>query len=204
MQITTEGKERTIVEREKEQIQLDVLGSYNNDGTLLIGIVNTNIKNHISEATTDDAPEFPLMVTYTLTGNKYEVYEDGKLDVKGPSVTGYVKVGDYINYDPTRGVTDISKLTYTSPTGTATEHGNGYTSHETGGGQKFTAKSTEESGIKWRVLTVTDSKIEIIPDVVIKIDKGTGLLSIGFQRFEISYKDFDFVTYFFILSKNMI
>ena len=87
-----------------------------------------------------------------------------------PSITEYVKVGDYIDYDPTRGVTDTSKLSYTSPTGTATEHGNGYTSSETGGGQKFTAKSTAVSGIKWRVLSVTDNKIEIIPATLIKKD----------------------------------
>ena len=166
MQRATDSKEKTTAAGEKEQIQLEVLGSHENDGTLLVGTVNNNIKNHISGATTDDAPEFPLTVTYTATGNKYEVYEDGKVDVKGPSITEYVKVGDYINYDPTREVTDTSKLTYTSPTGTGMSHGNGYTSTETDGGQKFTAKS----GIKWRVLSVTDDKIEIIPTTLIQKD----------------------------------
>lgn len=170
LQRATDSKEKTTVAGEKEQIQLEVLGSYETNGNLLIGTVNANIKNHISGIITDDAAEFPLTVAYTATGNKYEVYEDGKVDVKGPSITEYVKVGDYIDYDPTLGVIDTNKLTYTSPTGTGQSHGNGYTSTETGGGQKFTAKSTEESGIKWIVLSVTDEKIEIIPTEVIKKD----------------------------------
>ncbi len=172
LQRAVDSKEKTTVAGEKEQIQLEVLGSYENDGTLLIVTVNSNIKSHISGVTTDDASEFPLTVTYIATGNKYEVYGDGKVDVKGTSVTEYVKVGDYVDYDPTYSdaqktqKVNASKLTYTSPTGTATEHGNGYTSSETGGGQKFTAKS----GLKWRILNITEDNIEIIPTQLIKTD----------------------------------
>ena len=170
LQKATQSKEKTTVAGEKEQIQLEVLGSHENDGTLLVETVNTNVKSHINGVITDDATEFPLTVTYTATGNKYEVYGDGKVDVKGPSITEFVKVGDYIDYDPTLGVIDTSKLTYTSPTGTGQSHGNGYTSTETGGGQKYTAKSTTESGIKWQVLSVTNDKIEIISTESIKKD----------------------------------
>ena len=58
--------------------------------------------------------------------------------VNNLKVEDYVKVGDYVDYNPTIASKDgtkveESKLSYTSPTGTASEHGNGYTSTETGG-----------------------------------------------------------------------
>ena len=87
LQKATDAKEKTIVAGEKEQIQLEVLGSHENDGTFLVGTVNANIKNHISGVTTDDATEFPLTVTYTATENKYEVFADGKVKKQGPQVS---------------------------------------------------------------------------------------------------------------------
>ena len=94
------------------------------------------------------------------------------------SVKDYVKVGDYVDYEPTIATkdgqkVDESQLTYTSPTGTIPTdntgiitHGNGYTSAEEGGGQTFTAKANDgsETGVKWRVLSVSDNKIELISE----------------------------------------
>lgn len=62
------------------------------------------------------------------------------------------QIGDYVNYDPLRGVTDTSKLTYTSVQGTATQHGNGY------GTQTYETTNT----MKWRVLNTDNNKIELI------------------------------------------
>ena len=88
------------------------------------------------------------------------------------NIENYLKVGDYVAYDPlhtdlagTQAV-EASKLTYTSPTGTGQSHGNGYTSSETGGGQTFTAKS----GINWRVLSISPEIVELISDEPITKD----------------------------------
>ena len=156
LQKATDAKTNTEKANEKEQIQIEVLGSYNESGELKIATVNANIKNNISGVTTDDATDFPLTVTYTTSGNKYKVDGNGMVDAKVPSVAEYVKVGDYINYDPTDGVTNTSILTYTSLKGNGQSHGNGNYS------QSFTAKSTNESNLKWRVLNVSDDKIEIV------------------------------------------
>ena len=73
----TDAKEHTSIAKEKEQIKLEVLGSYETNGGLLIGTVNNNIKNHINDVTTDEATSFPLTVTYTTTGNRYIVEANG-------------------------------------------------------------------------------------------------------------------------------
>lgn len=74
-----DAKERTIVAGEKEQIQLEVMNSYETNGSLLIGTLNTNIKTHISDVVTDDATSFPLTITYIATGNSYLVEENGSI-----------------------------------------------------------------------------------------------------------------------------
>jgi len=166
------AKTQTSIGQEKEQIQLEVLASYETNGSLRVEIINNNIKNHINGVATDDATEFPLTVTYSSTGNKYEVYSDGTVNPKGPSAEKLIQIGDYINYDPTyldiakTQRVDSSKLTYTSPTGSGTSHGNGYTSSEDNGGQTYTASSD----IKWRVLNISNNKVELISEEVVKKD----------------------------------
>lgn len=100
---------------------------------------------------------------------------------KKKSAVDYVKIGDYVDYDPTivdKAGTKVesSKLTYTSPTGTIPTdssekitHGNGYKSAEEDGGQTFTAKPLSE--LKWRVLSVSDDKIELVSEVPVKKDE---------------------------------
>ena len=97
----TDAKTKTEKANEKEQIQMEVLGSINTNGKLEIATVNSNIKSNISGVTTDEAIEFPLTVTYTTTGNSYSVDEDGKVDkaVIYPLVSNTLKVGDYVEYN---------------------------------------------------------------------------------------------------------
>ena len=70
---------------EKELIQAEVRSSYSRKGDLDIGTVNTNIKNNINGVTTNDAADFPLVVTYSSTGNIYQIDSQG-------NVTAFVKV----------------------------------------------------------------------------------------------------------------
>ncbi len=63
-----------------------------------------------------------------------------------------VEIGDYVAYDPTAGVTDTSKLSYTSPKGTGMSHGNGDSE------QTFSV----ESNTKWRVLSKDETTGEVV------------------------------------------
>ena len=83
--------------------------------------------------------------------------------VNNLKVEDYVKVGDYVDYNPTIASKDgtkveENKLSYTSPTGTASEHGNGKTEQ--------TFKATADT--KWRVLSIKNGTVELISENVIK------------------------------------
>ena len=93
-QRATDAKKSTEKANEKEQIQAEVLGSYKK-GKLEIATVNSNIKNNISGVTTDDAIVFPLIVTYTSTGNQYSVDKNGNVDDYKPADTTWQ---DNVNY----------------------------------------------------------------------------------------------------------
>lgn len=83
--------------------------------------------------------------------------------VNNLKVEKYVKVGDYVDYNPTIASKDgtkveENKLSYTSHTGTASEHGNGKTEQ--------TFKATADT--KWRVLSIKNGTVELISENVIK------------------------------------
>lgn len=83
--------------------------------------------------------------------------------VNNLKVEDYVKVGDYVDYNPTIASKDgtkveESKLSYTSPIGTASEHGNRKTEQ--------TFKATADT--KWRVLSIKNDTVELISENVIK------------------------------------
>ncbi len=78
---------------------------------------------------------------------------EGPEDPVGPwRLADKVNIGDYVAYDPTDGVTDPSKLSYTSPKGTGSSHGNGY--------QEKTITPT--SYAKWRVLSKDTTTGEVV------------------------------------------
>ena len=82
------AKTSTEEAQEKEQLQMEVYGSYEKNGDLDIGTVDENIKRHISGVTTDGATVFPLTVTYTGTGNKYTIDGDGNVTKVKTEVAG--------------------------------------------------------------------------------------------------------------------
>lgn len=99
--------------------------------------------------------------------------------VNGLKVKDYVKVGDYVDYEPTKAdvgktqAVEQSKLTYISPTGTIPTDDTGIITHGNGyGEQKFTAKANtgDEKGLKWRVLSVSDDKVELISETPVLKD----------------------------------
>lgn len=95
-------------------------------------------------------------------GNTFTVTEDGEI-LDGIDIEKYVKVGDYVDYNPIiadkdGNTVEGSKLTYSSPVGTAREHGNGDSV------QNFTATADT----KWRVLNIENGIVELISENVIK------------------------------------
>ena len=172
LQKATDAKTQTGIGQEKEIVALAYNSalakkvSNGNSGTVTGNELNDELKNSGASANGDS----PIVITFE-NGHKYSIDSTGNIGEYTPSVTDFVKIGDYVDYDPTRGVTDTSKLTYTSPTGSSGTHGNGYTSSETGGGQKFTAKPKESSSFLWSVISITNDKIEIVPTDAIKKDE---------------------------------
>lgn len=83
-------------------------------------------------------------------GNAAEIIS-GEITVKEPLVSK-VSIGDYVAYDPTSGVTDTSKLSYTSPKGTGMSHGNGNSA------QVFMV----DTSLRWRVLNKDTSTGEVV------------------------------------------
>lgn len=168
LQKATDAKTQTEIGQEKETIALAYNSALskkvgNGNSTVVTAEdLNTELENQGATATGSTA----IVITFE-NGHKYSIDNTGNIGEYTPSVTDFVKIGDYVDYDPTKGVTDTSKLTYTSPTGTGSSHGNGYTSSEVDGGQKFTVKSN----ILWRVLSVTNDNIQIIPSTTIKKDE---------------------------------
>lgn len=113
------------------------------------------------------------------TENAYTIDKNGNVS-EHIDIAEYIKIGSYVNYNPTisdkNGTQiDLNKLTYTSPTGSGTKHGNGYTSNEKEGGQKFTATANT----KWRVLNIENEKIQLISENVIKTDIGSDFVMSG-------------------------
>ena len=73
----TETKESANIAQEKEQLQLEILGSYNDNGKLEIEKINSNIKQNIRDVTTNEATDFPLIVTYVSSQNSYWIDNNG-------------------------------------------------------------------------------------------------------------------------------
>ena len=174
----SEASEQTEIGDEQEKIKLSVTGAIteNNGGEITRTNLNKELTNYIGTEGTDytlsETETAPFVVTYTDSGRSYVIDENGNVS-EYVDISKYVGVGDYVNYNPTvsdKNGTPVeeNKLEYTSSTGTGTEHGNGYTSTEKGGGQKFTATAST----KWRVLDIGNGTVTLISENPITTDAG--------------------------------
>lgn len=154
------------------------MGSYGIDGKINIEELNNNLKNVeglISGLPIENLPATVVVDGYNVTidGNGKVMIEDNNNEngetgnIPTPpkeEITDYVKVGDYVNYNPTvttkdgTALVEASKLSYVSPIGNATTHGNGQSE------QNFTATADT----KWRVLSIENGTVELISENVIK------------------------------------
>ncbi|MGP1609039.1 MAG: hypothetical protein ACTTGJ_04255 [Clostridium sp.] len=129
-------------------------GELENQGVKLDGEIEGN----------ENATPLNLKVTTKLNG--YTVtytIEDGRIinNQIGQNnlVESGIQVGDTIIYDPTKGVTDNSKLTYTSQKGTAQAGGNGY------GTQTVTIDQTAK---EWIVISTHNNQIKVMAKEPVK------------------------------------
>ena len=170
----TDAKEQTEIGDEQEKVKLSAVGALakDNGGEIKRSYLNDELTSYIGTEGTDYtlSESAPFIVTYSDSGRSYIIDENGNVS-EYVDIAQYVKVGDYVNYNPTisdKSGTQVeaSKLTYTSPTGSGTEHGNGYTSTEEDGGQTFTATADT----KWRVLDIGTGTVTLISENPITTD----------------------------------
>ena len=172
-----EAKQNTEIAEEKEKMELSVVGalSKDNGGEIKRKNLNDELASYIGvegkDYTLSEFETAPFVVTYSESGRSYLIDENGNIS-EYEDISEYVKVGQYVNYNPTMAdkngnQVEESKLRYISPTGSGTEHGNGYESEEEEGGQTYTAKEST----KWRVLSIESGRVELISEEPIKKDE---------------------------------
>lgn len=123
--------------------------------------------------TEKEAEEIKKNKSITI-GNRTISFEINYTSAQEDSEREYIesiKIGDYVDYNPTQRVSEKnkSKLTYVSPVGTASSHGNGYEE------QTFEARAD----IKWRVYDINKETgvITLISEEVIGPKRGGTLQS---------------------------
>ena len=156
------AKTETTMGEEKEAIGLAYNGAKTEKlgGVITAGDLNTQFTKNGIKATASG--EGTIKVDFE-TGRSYTLDAHGKIE-EWIDIAKYVKEGDFVDYNPTittkDGTTSVetSKLSYQSPIGTATEHGNGNSV------QNFTATADT----RWRVLSIKNGVVELISENVIK------------------------------------
>ena len=77
-----QAKKDTERESAKERIQIEVMGSYGEDGTLDIDTLKSNLNKNIPEAVVE-GDTFPI--TVTLDGQTFTIDASGKVELAGPT-----------------------------------------------------------------------------------------------------------------------
>ena len=83
LQRATDAKKNTETASAKEQIQIEVLGSYGTDGKLNMNTLKTNLEK-IGATVTDTDGDFPL--TVTINGQTFTVNSNGNVEKAGPTI----------------------------------------------------------------------------------------------------------------------
>ena len=73
----TNAKKLTNAASEREKLLILGVASIGTNGKINIESLKTNINNSSGEMTSDNATDFPLVVIYSSTGNRYFMFDDG-------------------------------------------------------------------------------------------------------------------------------
>lgn len=157
-----EAKTTNDEEKAKEQIKIAVMGSYGKDGELNYDDLTKNL-GQIGITGLPKEASYPLEVT--LDGVSATIKANGEVNFTtsggytqtGDTITSpdgkTMKVGDYVDYDPTLEA-NASDLTYTSKTDKTGADSN----------QEFNATTYKSAGYGWRILGVSNGKIRLISE----------------------------------------
>ena len=149
-------------EKAKEQIKIAVMGSYGKDGELNYDDLTKNL-GQIGIKELPKEASYPLEVT--LDGVSATIKANGEVNFTtsggytqtGDTITSpdgkTMKVGDYVDYDPTLGA-NASDLTYSSPSSKTGADSN----------QDFNVSTYKSAGYGWRILGVSNGKIRLISE----------------------------------------
>ena len=149
-------------EKAKEQIKIAVMGSYGKDGELNYDDLTKNL-GQIGIKDLPNEASYPLEVT--LDGVSATIEANGEVNFTtsggytqtGDTITSpdgkTMKVGDYVDYDPTLGA-NASDLTYSSPSSKTGADSN----------QDFNAATYKSAGYGWRILGVSKGKLRLISE----------------------------------------
>ena len=149
-------------EKAKEQIKIAVMGSYGKDGELNYDDLTKNLGQIGIKGLPKEA-SYPLEVT--LDGVSATIKANGEVNFTtsggytqtGDTITSpdgkTMKVGDYVDYDPTLEA-NASDLTYSSPSSKTGADSN----------QDFNAATYKSAGYGWRILGVSNGKIRLISE----------------------------------------
>ncbi|MGP1608579.1 MAG: hypothetical protein ACTTGJ_01880 [Clostridium sp.] len=157
-----ESKQEQEIAQEKDRIMTAYSASFTNkDGKFnKVTFKDELDKQGIGLEGEINVEENGKLLKFKTKNNGYTVeYEidDGRIErkliVQNQSSESGIQVGDIITYDPTKGVSEQSKLTYTSQKGTAKICGNGY------GVQTVTAKANNN---KWVVISTANNQIKVM------------------------------------------
>ena len=180
----SEAAEKTGEANAEEQVQIAVAGSIGRDGN----IDNDDLKDNLNqiegiEGVPDQITDDSYPFTVTVDGYEVKISKDGTVkkpgkwaettNTEGETIitdgTTELKIGDYVNYDPTNGgaITDTEEenginYSYKSPEGTVNpstgedgtmNRGNGYA-------DQYFSVATNTNG--WRVLGIDEDTDEIL------------------------------------------
>lgn len=154
------------VELWKMSVKEDIENGNNQEGTLSEILEELKENGLLTEEEINTIKETQKItignktIDFSIISNT--IQEPGNL---GDETALAIKIGDYVDYDPTLRVEESNKekLTYISPVGMASSHGNGYLE------QKFEASKD----IKWRVFDIdkTNGTITLISEGIIGAER---------------------------------
>ncbi|MGP1608488.1 MAG: type II secretion system protein [Clostridium sp.] len=157
-----ESKQKQEIAQEKDRI-MTAYGASFDKGKFNKAIFKEELKNqgvNFDDEIVGDENATPLNLKLKTKHDEYTVtytIDDGRIETKSIGqnhlAKSEIQVGDTIIYDPTKGVTDTSKLTYTSPKGTAKTGGNGYAD------QTITIDPTAK---EWIVISTHNNQIKVM------------------------------------------
>ena len=143
------AKDATEVAQRKEQLQIEALGSIDNNGNIDFNTLIDNIKNNLG-VNDGDINQDTDTISVTIGGNTYEIDSDGNVEEVVITDRTGIKVGDYIDYTP-----DVVSTT-TYPVSTLTTY-SGSTSN--------TADIIQDT-LNWQVLRIyRDGSMDLIGSV---------------------------------------